>query len=329
MAQAQLYLDRQKLETKQSVVNSLGMFLAIAEGYLIKRGINLKPLFGYYDHFNITREYPEMIRIKLLNNYHIFIAQKQNYINKFRSYDFYPDNLPIEEIKKLLEKYVTYAKHIGEEDLYRNILSIFTEDEIHKYKSYYSEITKSANGVSNKNTHPIIQVNAIGAIYGYKEDEFKRNEEKWTNQEYPTINIIIGGEAGSSELSKRINYINDLDEKETAKKYSEGAEISYMIDDLINNIKNFINIKVKDQKNNLKESIKEKTQNLENEVNKCKDKYKDLECLWTILKPEDLEKKLKKCKSELKNDNKVLIDNIHNIFFENTKNDDAMDEDDK
>ena len=82
-SQIQTQLNLQKLETKQSVVNSIGMFLAIAEGYLIRNGIKIRPLFAYYDHFNVTSEKPELIRLKLMNNYMTFSAQKQNYLNKF------------------------------------------------------------------------------------------------------------------------------------------------------------------------------------------------------------------------------------------------------
>ena len=77
--QIQTQISLQQLDTKQSVVNSLGMFLAIAEGYLISNGIKINPIFAYYDHFNITSETPELIRLKLMNNYMTYSAQKQNY----------------------------------------------------------------------------------------------------------------------------------------------------------------------------------------------------------------------------------------------------------
>ena len=99
--QATLQINLQKLETKQSVVNSLGMFLAIAEGYLISNGIKITPLFSYYDHFNITQQNRELIRVKLLNNYMSFSAQKENYLNEFGgSYDFYPDNYSVINIRE-------------------------------------------------------------------------------------------------------------------------------------------------------------------------------------------------------------------------------------
>ena len=40
-----LMYSQQKLEIKQNVVNSLGMFLAIIEAYLMRKGITIKPIF--------------------------------------------------------------------------------------------------------------------------------------------------------------------------------------------------------------------------------------------------------------------------------------------
>ena len=65
--QIQTYLNLQKLKTKQSAFNSIGMLLSIAEGYLITNYIKIHPAFAYYDHFNVTSERPELIRIKLIN----------------------------------------------------------------------------------------------------------------------------------------------------------------------------------------------------------------------------------------------------------------------
>ena len=131
MGQSQklILIDRQKLDMKQSVVNSLGMFLAIAEGYLIKKGIKFNRHFGYYDHFNVTQDNPDLIRLKLLNNYQVFCAQKQNYLTYYKQYDFYPDNLPVEKLIQILKEYVKYAEHIQEGQLYQNILFIFTEEQ--------------------------------------------------------------------------------------------------------------------------------------------------------------------------------------------------------
>ena len=122
--QGQLLLERQKLEIKQSVVNSLGMFLAIAEGYLIVKGIHISPKFGHYDHFYITNDNPELVKLKLLNNYHIFMAQKRNYLDIYQKYDFYPDNLPVDQIKKIVESWIPYADYINEGKLYNSKISV-------------------------------------------------------------------------------------------------------------------------------------------------------------------------------------------------------------
>ena len=75
-----------------------------------------------------------------MNNYQIFIAQKQNNLNIFKTYDFYPDNLPVKNIKELIGQFIEHAKQIGEKTLYKNIFAVFTEDEKYTPKSYIQGI---------------------------------------------------------------------------------------------------------------------------------------------------------------------------------------------
>ena len=51
--------------------------MSIVEGYLIANGIKINPIFAYYDHFNVSSERPELIRIKLMNNYMTYSAQNK------------------------------------------------------------------------------------------------------------------------------------------------------------------------------------------------------------------------------------------------------------
>jgi len=313
--QSQILLNIQQLEIKQSVVNSLGMFLAIAEGYLKAKGINLpNPLFAYYDHFNITRDPPELIRLKLLNNYEIFMAQKQNYLNIFREYNFYPDNLPVQALKDIIKNWIPYAKYIHEEKLYNDILLAIYEDE-EKIVSYYDQIKntpKTPNGLAR----PLEYAKSISIIHHFKDEEMKNNLEKWKNQEYPTVDIIIGGKSGTSKLSQNLRAINNLTDKEIIEKMNKEKNMSNIINTILYKANRLKDSHRKDEKESLRGQIKEETENLENQVNKYKQKYKSLDGLWTIVKDDDLEKQIKSYINDFHNNDKQLMENLFNIFFE-------------
>ncbi len=314
--QGQLLLERQKLEIKQSVVNSLGMFLAIAEGYLIVKGIHISPKFGHYDHFYITNDNPELVKLKLLNNYHIFMAQKRNYLDIYQKYDFYPDNLPVDQIKKIVESWIPYADYINEGKLYKDILLLFYEDECKKYKSYYNEIKNIPNAENNKFIHPIDQAKTIALIYKNKEDEMKKNEEKWKQQTNPTIDIVIGGEAGSSELSKKLNSITTKNEKDVLEKMKIEEEMNKRINELFFISKTLLETNKRDEKNNKRNEIKVKTKELKDIVQEYLEKYKNLEGLWSLIKPEVIQNNCKEYKNKIKKEHGYLFDDIYNIFFE-------------
>ena len=63
--------------------------------------------------FLYNKRYPESIKLKLLSNYHIFLAQKRNYLNIYQTYDFYPDSLTVVQIKKIVESWINYADYIS------------------------------------------------------------------------------------------------------------------------------------------------------------------------------------------------------------------------
>lgn len=315
--QEQLYLDLQQLTIKQSVVNSLGMFLAVAEGFLKSKGINITSHFGYYDHFNVERDYPELIKIKLMNNYHIFIAQKQNYLNLFNRFDFYPDNLPVREIKKIVNDWIPFAEHIGESELYKNILLLFCEDECKVYQSYYDKVKKTPKTGKNTFTHPIDQAKSLALIYQHKDEEMKNNEEKWKTQIKPTIDIVLNGKPGTSYLSKKLNSVNKLTEKETIEKMNKEIEIENMINSLLYKANRLKSTDRKDEKNNLREEIKKETKELEKTVDNYLSKYKTLDGIWTIIKCGQFQKQLQDYISSFKKEeNKKLMKDIYFIFFE-------------
>ena len=227
--QVQTQLSLQKLDTKQSVVNSIGMFLAIAEGYLIANGIKIHPLFAYYDHFGVTKERPELIRIKLMNNYMTYSAQKQNYINTFHMYDFYPDNLSADQIRNIIQEWIPYATQIGEESLYLNILKLFDDGVPQSNYSYYNDIQgyKDTNPQPNTTIDPRNHAKAIANIQSHKEEENRKNRERWNNTGKHEINIILNGKSGSSSLSEKMKPITQKTQKQTEE---EIADINMMRD---------------------------------------------------------------------------------------------------
>ena len=330
MSQELLLLNQQKLEAKQSVVNSLGMLLAVAEGYLKAKRLNIKPKFAHYDHFDVTKEPPELIKIKLLNNYHIFIAQKENYLGKFHQFDFYPDNFPLEEIKKLLLTWITYSQEIQEENIYTSLLNLFTEDENRKYRLYLEEIKNAKNipNYSGQYITPLGKAQAQGLFYQYKEEERKNNENKWKTQVNPTVDIILDGTPGSSELSKILDPVYKRNEKEAIEQGQKEKEMVDKINHIISLLNTFDSTHKKDLKDSLRKEIKNQTKELKKLVGKFKQKYESLEGLWSILKEDDLEKTLKNFRNgKIKNnkDDKRMVNDILDIFFENY---DEVEEDD-
>ena len=56
-----------------------------------------------------------------------YSVQKQNYLNKCYSFDFYSNNLSAELIKNIFREWIPYANQIREEALYLNILKLFDD----------------------------------------------------------------------------------------------------------------------------------------------------------------------------------------------------------
>jgi hypothetical protein len=302
------------------------MFLAIAEGYLISKGIHIKPYFGYYDHFYITKEHPELIKLKLMNNYHIFIAQKENYLNIFHTYDFYPDNFPVEKIREIVSSWIPLAEHINSEKIYKDILLLFYEDERKKYEyqSYYNEIKKTPKVDNKIFVHPVDQAKTIALIYSNKDEEMKRNEEKWRNQTIPTIDLIIGEEAGSSELSKKLSNKNNINEKDYLEKLKKEEEMDIKINEIFYNFKILIDSNRRDEKKNVRALIKEKIQQLKIINDEYSKQNKDLEGLWQRIKPKVIENQCKELIDKLKKEeDKILVKDFYSLFFED--NDDDLD----
>lgn len=302
-SQIQTQLNLQKLETKQSVVNSIGMFLAIAEGYLIRNGIKIRPLFAYYDHFNVTSERPELIRLKLMNNYMTFSAQKQNYLNKFHAYDFYPDNFSAEQIKNIIQEWIPYATQIGEQELYMNILNLFNDDSSisnnqNKY-SYYKDIQgyNDTNPESNIPMDPRDQAKAIANIHAHKAEENRRNKEKLENTGKYEINLILNGKAGTSSLSEKMKPITDKNPKQIQEDINAINTMKDMTLQLIASAKGLY-ICNKNERKQKRKGLYTEIENMKKNIKIFKNKFGSLEPLWEKIK----------YKSEIKNPMKKLME---------------------
>ena len=283
--QIQTQLNMQQLDTKQSVVNSIGMFLAIAEGYLIANGIKIHPLFAYYDHFNVTKERPELIRLKLMNNYMTFSAQKQNYLNKFHGYDFYPDNLSAEQIRNIIQEWIPYAGQIGEEALYLNILKLF-DDGVQSNYSYYNDIQgyKDTNPQSNTTIDPRSYAKAVANIQSHKEEENRKNREKWSNTGKHEINIILNGKSGTSSLSEKMKPITQKNQKQIEEEISDINMMKDMTLQLIKKAKELYMCSNRNEKKGKRRELSSQIDTAKQYIKSFTKKYGSLESLWQKIK---------------------------------------------
>ena len=320
--QIQAQLNLQKLETKQSVVNSIGMFLAIAEGYLIRNGIKIRPLFAHYDHFNVTSERPELIRLKLMNNYMAFSAQKQNYLNKFHTYDFYPDNFSAEQIKNTIQNWIPYASQIGEQELFINILNIFGDDNSisnnQNKNTYYKDIQgyKDTNPKPNITIDPRDQAKAIANIQTQKAEENRRNKEKLENTGKCEINLILNGKAGTSSLSEKMRPITNKNPKQIQEDINAINTMKDMTLKLIASAKG-LNICKKKERNQKRIGLNTEIENMKINIKIFKTKFGSLDPLWDKIKYENeiknpMKKLMEDCKSD--EDYKLFqkIDSLYN-----------------
>lgn len=284
----QTQINIQKLDTKQSVVNTLGMFLAIAEGYLIAKGAKIEPLFAYYDYFNITSENHSLIRIKLMNNFMAFQAQKQTYFKIFKQYDYYPDNLTAEQIRNIVKGWIPYANQIGELELYQNIFSLFTDNNSQVQKSYFDEIEnyKDDKLQKPKINDPRNDAKALAIIQQFKHEEFLKNEEKWKNEETPKVNLIIGGKSGSSSLSQKLKPITSKTQKKIEEEVNDVNCLCSITKSLISNATNLFTIFGNDAKDKKRKEIKNEIKSAKLALKNFRIKYKSIEPLWDKIKYE-------------------------------------------
>lgn len=320
--QIQAQLSLQQLDTKQSVVNSIGMFLAIAEGYLIARGIKIHPMFGYYDHFNVTSERPELIRIKLMNNLMTYSAQKQNYVNKFHTYDFYPDNFTPEQIRNVIQGWLPYAQSIGETELYMNILNQFSEGDtiqnINNDYSYYKKIQdyKDPNPNANIPMDPRSQAKAIATIHSHKEEENRRNREKWSNTGEYKINLVLNGKAGTSYLSDKMKPITGKSQKQIQEEYNDINTMRDFTLALVASAKDLYMCNKADKRAKRKE-LSAEIDNAKQNIKSFKKIYGTLDPLWEKIKYKtDIKNPLKKIMEACDSDEDLKlfqkIDSLYN-----------------
>lgn len=316
-SQVQIQLNLQKLDTKQSVVNSIGMLLAIAEGYLIAKGIKIHPLFAYYDHFGVTKERPELIRLKLMNNYMTYSVQKKNYINTFHMYDFYPDNLSADQIKNIIQEWIPYATQIGEEALYLNIFKLF-DDGVPQSYSYYNVIQgyKDTNPQPNTPIDPRNHAKALANIQSHKEEENRKNREKWNNTGKHEINIILNEKSGSSSLSEKMKSITQKTQEQTEEEIADINIMKDMTLQLVQKAKELY-LCSKSEKKEKRRELSSLIDNVKQYMKSFIKKHESLEPLWQKIKYEyevslPLSKLMKACDDD--DDIKLFkkIDSMYN-----------------
>lgn len=282
-------INIQKLDTKQSVVNSLGMFLAIAEGYLIAKGAQIQPLFAYYDYFNVTSEDHSLIRIKLMNNYMAFLAQKKNYLKIFKQYDFYPDNFSVGKIKAKIKEWIPYAYKIGEQDLYNEIFALFDEDINKAQKYYFKEIQdyRDINPQKPKVVDPRNDVKAIAYIQHFKHEEHLQNEKKWKKEQNPSINIILNGKAGSSSLTQKLKPITSKSQKKIEEEVNDVNCLYSITKSLISNATYLFTLYGMNEKEKKRREIKSEIKNAKLAISNFEGKYGSIDPLWDKIKFEN------------------------------------------
>lgn len=316
--QTQSLMSLQQLDIKQSVVNSLGMFLAIAEGYLISCGIKINPKFAYYDHFNVTSERRELIKLKLMNNYMTYSAQKQNYLNIYQQYSFYPDNLSPEQIRNIIQDWIRYAKQIGEDELYMNILKLFDDTSTQNYVSYLNDIQGSKDNLqSNQTVDPRNQAKALANFQSHKEEENRKNRERWSNTGKHEINIVLNGKPGTSTLSENMKTITEKNPEQIRQEIEDIEKVKGMTLSLISNAK-VLNLSNRHEKKNKRNEINEKIKSVKQCINNFTKKHGSLEPLWEKIKYKfDVEEPLTKLMEDCEYEDKIIFEKINDLYNPN------------
>ena len=110
-----------------------------------------------------------------------------------------------------------------------NILKLFDDGVPQSNYSYYNDIQgyKDTNPQPNTTIYPRNHAKAIANIQSHKEEENRKNRERWNNTGKHEINIIINGKSGSSSLSEKMKPITQKTQKQTEE---EIADINMMKD---------------------------------------------------------------------------------------------------
>ena len=136
-------------------INSFGMLLSSMESLFLKSGYNIKISFGHYNHFNDTFwKTKEEIKSQIYTDLMAYKIQKIAYTKKYGKFD-YPDEPPIEEIIKIVQKWKSLANNRQEENLCNEILDLIN-DTNQKPISYYQ--SRVENVQSSTRADPIESV---------------------------------------------------------------------------------------------------------------------------------------------------------------------------
>ena len=284
-AQKQDYSQLQRKKQDQvHCNNSFGMLLSSMESFLIKSGYNISVLFGHYNHFNdISWKKKDEIRAQLYTDLMAYKIQKMAYTKKYHKFDF-PDNPPIEEIIKMIEKWKKIAKNKDEQKLCDEILDLINDTNT-KPISYYQNRVESCPNSSHAD--PIESVKLSNKIHNKidkRNEEINKEIEKNPNAKF---GLVIGEEPGKSEFSKITKDPKKQTKDDKIKKKEN--KIVKKVEELIKSVDNYFK-----EKEDFEIELQEKTNKISQDLEEYYKENQNIDFIFTKIHKDQTIKKLNK-----------------------------------
>lgn len=245
-----------------------------------------------------------------------YSVQKQNYLNKFYSFDFYPNNLSAELIKNIIQEWIPYANQIREEPLYLNILKLFDDANQNNY-SYNNDIEgyKDNNPQPNTTIDPRSHAYVLANIHSHKEEENRKNREIWNNTGKYEINIILNGKSGSSSLSEKMKPITEKSQKQIEEEIAYINRMKDITLQLIEKAKELYMCSNKNEKKGKRRQLTAQIEAAKQYHKEFRKKYKSLEPLWQKIKYKyEVKKPLEKLMDVCEEEDFKLFEKIDSLY---------------
>ena len=228
-----LKLDNTQLQKKkQDLVhcnNSFGMLLSSMESLFIKSGYSIKVSFGHYNHFNdVSWKTKEEIRAQLHTDLLAYKIQKIAYTQKYGKFDF-PDEPPIEEIIKTIQKWKSIANDKQEKNLCDEILDLINDTNQKPISYYQSRVENVQSSTRADPIESVIISNIIHNKIDKRNNEINSKIEKNPNSKF---GLKMDEKPGNSEFS---------DIKITKKK-TKDTQISKNENDILKKVEDLIKL---------------------------------------------------------------------------------------